>query len=259
MILKKHILSVTCCVLFLFHQTVQAQVFDTVPMRHVLGTTGGSSAPGVLPWGTIDYTVGEVVVTSDSVSSPPFSTFKWLTQGFQQPDKNALVVDAVGVNSTCIGADNGSANLGVKDSTGHVSYRWGSDTTFRNTHLFTDLKPGIYDYVIKDGNFTISGTVEIKEDQVDCGTQLIVYKGITPNGDGQNDNWQIDGITNFETNTVSIFNRWGSLVWDAKNYDNKDVVWDGKNKQGVLIPDATYFYIIEADGKVYKGWVELTH
>jgi gliding motility-associated-like protein len=58
---------------------------------------------------------------------------------------------------------------------------------------------------------------------------------------------------------VSIYNRWGDLVWSGKNYDNVNVVWEGKNKNGQDLPDATYFYLVEIPDKTYKGWVELTH
>lgn len=240
----------------LFHIT-SAQVQNIPPMRQVLGTTGASYTFSSGPIGSIDYTVGEVMVTTDSTSSP-FSSVKWLTQGFQQPDDNSLSVEAVSVNSTCIGANNGSANLSVVNSSGTVSYSW-NNAAFGSAYLFENLAPGTYVYIVKDSNFSISGFVNISEDQVDCGNQLIIYKGVSPNGDGHNDNWQIDGITNFNTNNVSIYNRWGDLIWTKKNYDNESVIWEGKNKKENPLPDATYFYIIEAGGKIYKGWVELTH
>lgn len=254
MVNKKLKLLTLCFLMLLMHYSASAQVQNVPPMRQVLGTTGGS---GVFPWGTIDYTVGEVMVTTDSTASP-FSSVKWLTQGFQQPDDNSLSIDAIGVNSTCIGGNNGSANLSVINSSGTVTYSW-NNSAFGTAYLFENLAPGTYVYIVKDGNFSVSGSVVIAEDQVDCGTQLVIYKGITPNDDTYNDNWQIDGITNFKTNIVSIYNRWGDLVWTGKNYDNTNVVWDGKNKNGNPLPDATYFYVIEAGKKTYKGWVELTH
>lgn len=257
MVNKKLKLSSLCFLFLIMFFITQAQVQNVPPMRQVLGSTGGTYTFTSGPIGSIDYTVGEVMVTTDSTASP-FSSVKWLTQGFQQPDNNALSIDAIGVNSTCIGADNGSANLAVISGTGTVTYSW-NNSPFDTIHLFKNLAPGTYSYTIKDVNFSISGTVYIGEDQVDCGAQLIIYSGITPNGDGRNDNWQIDGITNFKTNNVSIYSRWGDLVWNKGNYDNEKVVWEGKSNKEKLLPDATYFYIIEAGGKVYKGWVELTH
>ncbi len=89
--------------------------------------------------------------------------------------------------------------------------------------------------------------------------ELHFYSGITPNGDENNEVWQIDGITNFPENSISIFNRWGNLVWNKKNYDNVKIVWDGKNNKSEKLPDATYFYVADVAGKTFKGWVELTH
>lgn len=87
---------------------------------------------------------------------------------------------------------------------------------------------------------------------------LKVYSGITPNSDGMNDNWQIDNIEVYGPNEVKIFNRWGSVVWEAKNYNNLDVVWSGENKNGNDLPDATYFYVIKTSVETFDGWIELT-
>jgi len=240
--------------LTLVFTTIRAQVIEnSPPVRQVLGTTGGTYN---FPWGSLDYTVGEVMVTTDSATSSPFS-LKWLTQGFQQPDKSGLSLDAISVNSTCKGASNGSASLSVIYHTGTVKYSW-NGSPYSSTYLFTNLGPGDYHYVVKDTDFSISGVITITEAQVDCLDQLTVYHGLTPNGDGHNDKWEIDGITNFHSNIVSIYNRWGELIWTAKNYDNDTVIWDGKSKSGESLPDGTYFYVIEAGGKVQKGWVELT-
>lgn len=236
---------------------IHAQVQNNPPMQQVLGTSGntGTTAAGT----TIDFTVGEVMVQTYSPATAPF-TLKTLTQGFQQPRSvnNSLTVDGMSVNSTCIGANNGSASLAVLTSTGPVSYLWGPPLNSTSS-IVTNLAPGTYYYTITDTTFTISDSVVITEDQVECGAELVFYKGITPNGDGNNDTWIIDGIENIGENKVSFYNRWGDLVWNRKNYDNVTVVWDGKNNAGKPVQDATYFYLVEADGKTYKGYVEVTH
>lgn len=224
--------------------------------RQVLGTTGGTSG-GSFPWGTVDYTVGEVMIQTFS-SGTPF-TIKTVTQGFQQPD-NTLSVIQVSVNSTCIGANNGSIALTPVNATGPVTFTW-TPSSIGDTNVASNLAPGIYQYTITDSVASVSGTVSIAEDAVNCTNVdgLTFYTGITPNGDGNNETWQIDSIVFFPENSVSIYNRWGDLVWSGKNYDNVNIVWDGKNKNGKPLPDATYFYLVEIPEKTYKGWVELTH
>lgn len=248
-------ITLVCLVLSTFIN-VSAQVQNNPPMMNVIGSVGGSSAPGLFPSGiSIDYTVGEVMIQT----AGPFNT-KFLTQGFQQPNAaNSTLNETVNsVNASCIGALNGSVMFQNLSATGPVTIDFNGAGPSSQT-LYSDLAPGVYPYVVSDGNFTITDTVTITEDPVDCGEQLIFYHGITPNGDGHNDTWVIDGITNFASSNVSLYNRWGDVVWKATNYDNATVVWDGKNSGGKDLPDATYFYLVEAGGKTYKGWVELTH
>lgn len=256
------------CFLFLFATTAVAQIENDPPMREVISAGGGSFDLG---WGTIDFTIGEAVIVSHQVSpSDDFPGFEWLTQGFQQPTDGGLKVSYENgiTNSSCIDANNGSIVFKVISSTGLVSITITSSTTSAtisaiaddSSATFKDLPPNDYMYVATDeDNHIFTGSFTIIENQVDCNELVVIYNGITPNGDGANDFWVIDSITNFQTNTVSIFNRWGNLVWRAKDYNNTDVVWRGTNQNENPLPDGTYFYIIEAGGEIEKGWVELTH
>ncbi|MGP8215237.1 MAG: ice-binding family protein [Bacteroidia bacterium] len=81
------------------------------------------------------------------------------------------------------------------------------------------------------------------------------YTGISPNGDGINDWWNIPMLDCYPTNTVQIINRWGSEVWSGDNYDNVNVRWAGNNMDGTALPDGTYFYIIKYNGTEKRGWV----
>ena len=73
--------------------------------------------------------------------------------------------------------------------------------------------------------------------EVDC--EIFIPNVFSPNGDGQNDRFEIEGIQSRQ-NTVRIFNRWGQVVFEANNYRN---TWDGRN-----VPDGTYFYEVVVEG-----------
>ncbi|MGE0773053.1 MAG: Ig-like domain-containing protein [Cyclobacteriaceae bacterium] len=90
---------------------------------------------------------------------------------------------------------------------------------------------------------------------------LKAYEGITPNGDGNNDYWRIDGIDYYLNNQVRIFDRWNNLVFEISGYNNENVVWTGQSNKGAggQLAEGTYFYSIKLnDGKApVTGFVML--
>ncbi len=67
-------------------------------------------------------------------------------------------------------------------------------------------------------------------------------QGISPNGDGKNDRLVFKGLLLRKTpNHLSIYNRWGTLVFEMESYDN--------SFEGTLLPDGTYYYILDFFGK----------
>jgi gliding motility-associated-like protein len=88
---------------------------------------------------------------------------------------------------------------------------------------------------------------------------LIPYTLITPNGDSQNDYFHIENIDrlNYKGAKVTILNRWGSIVWEGKNYDNVNVRWVGLDLEQKKLPAGTYYYNIEVIGTSKTGFVEL--
>ncbi|MDA3892714.1 MAG: gliding motility-associated C-terminal domain-containing protein [Salinivirgaceae bacterium] len=76
----------------------------------------------------------------------------------------------------------------------------------------------------------------------------IVDKGFSPSVDGIGDNFLIKNVEDYPNNEIIIYNRWGTKVFDMKNYDNSR---GGKftQTQGIL-PAGAYFYVLfTEDGK----------
>lgn len=255
--IKKILRALLLCFLILFTISITAQIETNPPMRQVISSGGGSDS---ISWGSIDFTIGEAIITT-LYATDNSGGFTDLTQGFQQPDDRFFVSIENGiVPSPCIGADKGSITFTVVNAQNPVTFKvTGIGYSKQDTvKTFNNLAPGTYYYTASDSTYSKDGSFTIYEIQVDCNELVEIYTGITPNGDGYNDTWIIDSITNFKTNTVYIFNRWGNLVWKGKDYDNTDVVWRGTNQSDDPLPDGTYFYIIEAGGETKKGWVELS-
>lgn len=80
---------------------------------------------------------------------------------------------------------------------------------------------------------------------------LIIPRGISPNNDLLNDDFDLTG---YGVNEVLIYNRYGTNVYFfSGNYTNQ---WKGQSDGGKELPDGTYFYSIHTtDGAVKTGWV----
>ena len=82
---------------------------------------------------------------------------------------------------------------------------------------------------------------------------IVFPDGISPNGDGANDEWIIDGIELFPNCTVEVYNRWGELLFQSLGYKEH---WKGLYKNQPL-PVGTYYYIIDLKDplfpKAYTG------
>ncbi len=78
------------------------------------------------------------------------------------------------------------------------------------------------------------------------GDGIQVHEGVSPNGDGINDVLQIDNIGRHPDNTLTIMNRNGQLIYEAKGYDNSTKVFDGhSSKNGQMQLPGTYFYSLD--------------
>ena len=152
-----------------------------------------------------------------------------------------------------------TANL---NATGGTNYLWSPPTYLNNT---TDANPSStpdstisYQVIVADANNCrdLDSVTVYAMISDTCG--IHIFNVLTPNGDGDNDIFWIDGIIFFPDNTVEIFNRWGNSVWKGKNYDNKKVVWRGQNMNNQPLPAGTYYYVIDIKGRGrFSKWVEL--
>ncbi len=79
---------------------------------------------------------------------------------------------------------------------------------------------------------------------------LRIPEGFSPNGDHVNDEFVIDGLQDYPSNSLIVFNRWGSVVFEKENYDSK---WNGFSTNKLTLgsqplPSGTYFYVLKLGG-----------
>ncbi|MGM0581506.1 MAG: BspA family leucine-rich repeat surface protein [Bacteroidota bacterium] len=100
---------------------------------------------------------------------------------------------------------------------------------------------GIVTIITSTNNFSFQVTGEVLEKSTD----IKVYNVLTPNGDGRHDFLQIENITEFPNNNVSIFNRWGNKVFEINNYDNSSRIFEGISDKGEELITGNYYYVID--------------
>ena len=97
-----------------------------------------------------------------------------------------------------------------------------------------------------DGCFGIDSVTVTVEELVDP------VGGFSPNGDGVNDFFLIDRISDYPDAIVQIFNRWGNLIYEsAPGYTNP---WNGKHN-GKELTVGTYYYVIDLKDDQVKNLI----
>jgi gliding motility-associated-like protein len=81
---------------------------------------------------------------------------------------------------------------------------------------------------------------------IPCGTNIPNI--FTPNGDDNNQYFEIVGVERFPGSSLTVWNRWGTIVYESENYKNR---WNGDE-----LPEGTYFFVFErSDGESSSGSV----
>jgi gliding motility-associated-like protein len=84
-----------------------------------------------------------------------------------------------------------------------------------------------------------------------------VFNAVSPDGDGLNDYFRIEGLECYPNNTVEIYNRWGVKVYETSSYDNFANAFkgfsDGRTtlSRSEKLPTGTYWYILKYEYDLY--------
>ena len=93
----------------------------------------------------------------------------------------------------------------------------------------------------------------------DC-SEFKIPDAFSPNGDGVNDLYVIEGLEYYPQNSFQVYNRWGTQVLERSPYNNN---WDGRSEAslnwGEELPEGTYYYILDLgnDDEPYTGYIYL--
>ncbi len=187
---------------------------------------------GNLPTITVD-TGGTYTVVATSVlgceSNP--ESFTVVESAIAQISINDVTIEDLSDNNT-ITINNSNNNLGIGD------YEFSLDDIsgpYRDEPFFEGVIAGVHNIYVRDKN--------------GCGiAQLEVFvmgfpKFFTPNNDGYNDSWNINGLHNefTQNSTIFIFDRYGKLI---KEINARDSGWNGLFN-GQMLESSDYWFVAQ--------------
>ena len=137
---------------------------------------------------------------------------------------------------------------------GGISYRW-TPTTGLNSSISVNPIATLN----SDQTYIVFGTDAFGCENSDTITVFVIddqrivpTNFVSPNSDGGNQFWVIHNIENYPEAQITIFDLNGTVVYSTTNYQNN---WDGRNRNGEILPDGTYYFVITFPdgGRVYRG------
>jgi gliding motility-associated-like protein len=136
----------------------------------------------------------------------------------------------------------------------NVQYLWSpaiglSSTTVKNPVLTGSNTDQVYTLRITDSR----GCVNTDQTIIKVSPTLTIPNTFTPNDDGNNDFWNIQGLVAYQDAVVDIFNRYGQQLFHSIGYSK---AWEG-TYNGKPVPAGTYYYKIDTklNGQVLSGYV----
>jgi len=123
---------------------------------------------------------------------------------------------------------------------GYDSYLWQDGSTARYFHIIAEsINPTNTTYYVE----AIEGPCKSSDTAIISLFKIKIPNAITPNGDGNNDEFRpfVDTWNGVNRHHIMVFNRWGEKVWESDNFEQG---WDGK-RNGSYVADGTYYWVLE--------------
>lgn len=150
------------------------------------------------------------------VVNPPMATFDDIIVNTEDEKNNTISITVEG-------------NSSYEFSLNNIDFFGDS-----NSYFFSNVAAGLQTIYVRDKNNC--------EQSIAQKVPIIGFKKyFTPNGDGNNDFWNIKGLdkTSFKKIDVKIFNRYGKLLYSIIDFDN--LGWNGKYN-GKKLPENNYWF-----------------
>jgi gliding motility-associated-like protein len=148
---------------------------------------------------------------------------------------------------------NETVQINASATSNGLKYLWNPSTYLNSEVILNPLSTAAEDII-----YQLTAT-----DNLGCSSQSsmavkilkapYIPNAFTPNGDGLNDLWRIKELSYYPNCEVTIFDRYGQIVYFSKGYKNP---WDG-TKNGQPMSAGTYCYLIDTKKlkTILKGFI----
>jgi gliding motility-associated-like protein len=196
----------------------------------------------LLPDETLDVEAGELGVYKVEVNNNGCTNS---LEVLVTPNENPFTVE---LEAGCVNFDYVIRIINLAEIP-DAEFEWSGPGNFSSTAsevVITDMAEG--DYAVSVTSIegcTVNAAITVDN------TSCMIPRGISPNGDGKNDTFD---LSNLDVKEVKIFNRYGLEVFHGNEYVDE---WHGQSDKGDL-PTGTYYYVVTLSaGKQVTGWVYL--
>jgi gliding motility-associated-like protein len=163
------------------------------------------------------------------------TTISWLNPILASP--------IIKLDSSYCDSTQGAVRLSIRNVSDYKSYRWtwtGDTTSYQYTNTY------------RREELTVTNLCHTQRFILPAAYCPLMPIGLpsafSPNGDGLNDNWSIQGAKNIKVHYLQVFNRWGILIFSTTN---PNISWDGKYR-GEIAPAGVYSYILDYEYTPHK-------
>jgi gliding motility-associated-like protein len=169
-------------------------------------------------------------------------------------------IELVSLTGTNVGYD-GQIEIHADGGAPPYEILWQSeynDSLAYNTLNVNSLSAGTYSVVVTDQNQCDS----VRYFTVEEGSSVIVPSAFSPNGDGLNDFWELEGIAQLEDYELSVFTLNNRIVHFQSGKDTNGFYspWDGRSMHtGQPVADGDYVFVLTSEQKKrkYRGLVSI--
>lgn len=209
-----------------------------------------AGAPPQGLYGSGEYVVFPGAIPSDIDDVNLSSAQVSITTGLQVGSDELLVNPQPGITANFTST---TGILSLSGSSSLANYQNAlRSVRFRNSNA--DISPANRQIqcFVNDG----SGASNVIEASIEIDAEITVYNAVSANDDNLNAFFYLRNIK--PDNRVTIFNRWGDLVYSVTDYDNQTRRFTGVSDSGKELPSGTYFYRIEMkNSPVLTGFLSL--